>query len=205
MAERIPREQSLKQDHGAGAPFGKAASFVRRTLERLAGLLTGSGKVPSPGAPGVEEAAYDSVLVAFDERSGFSEDVVATAARLAATRRRAIHVLSLITVPSSLPISSDMKRSESEAASKIERAKLIAGMRVTGEVERVRPGQAGYAIAEKARRIRAGAIVIGLRERDGVPLYDDTVKSVLAERPCRVIVVSPGAAAESGAYRTVRR
>ena len=43
-----------------------------------------------------------------------------------------------------------MGRAESEAQSKIEQAKLIGGLRVTGHVERVRPGQAGYSIAEEA-------------------------------------------------------
>ena len=79
---------------------------------------------------------------------------------------------------------------ESEAQSKIEQAKLIGGLRVTGHVERVRPGQAGYSIAEEAREIKAAAIVVGLRYRNGKPLYDKTLQTVLAERPCRVIVVS---------------
>ena len=34
------------------------------------------------------------------------------------------------------------------------------------------------------------AIVIGLRYRNGVPLYDKTLQTILGERPCRVIVVS---------------
>jgi len=32
--------------------------------------------------------------------------------------------------------------------------------------------------------------VIGLRFRNGHPLYDETLQTVLAERPTRVIVVS---------------
>jgi APA family basic amino acid/polyamine antiporter len=61
---------------------------------------------------------------------------------------------------------------------------------VTGHVSRVRPGQAGYTVAEEAAEIKAGAIVIGLRYRNGVPLYDKTLQTILGERPCRVIVVS---------------
>ena len=68
---------------------------------------------------------------------------------------------------------------------------------MTGHVERVRPGQAGYAIADEAKLINAAAVVVGLRYRNGRPLYDKTLQTVLAERPCRVIVVSdpacPGA------------
>ena len=32
--------------------------------------------------------------------------------------------------------------------------------------------------------------MVGLRYRNGAPLYDKTLQTVLGERPCRVIVVS---------------
>jgi APA family basic amino acid/polyamine antiporter len=104
----------------------------------------------------------------------------------------------MLTVPNDLPLDAKMRDRERDARSKIERAKLVGGLRVTGHVERIRPGQAGYSIADEAELIRARAIVMGMRSRNGKPLYDDTVRTVLAERPCRVIVVSEGngAAAE---------
>ena len=37
--------------------------------------------------------------------------------------------------------------------------------------------------------IKASALVMGLRYRNGAPLYDKTLQTVLRERPCRVIVV----------------
>ena len=40
--------------------------------------------------------------------------------------------------------------------------------------------------------IKAAAVVVGLRYRNGTPLYDKTLQTVLGERPCRVIVVSEG-------------
>ena len=91
-----------------------------------------------------------------------------------------------------------MKREEGEALSKIEQAKLIGGLRVTGHLERIRPGQAGYSIAKEAKRINARAIVIGMSRRNGRPRFDDTIRTVLAERPCRVIVVSDGAGERAG-------
>jgi APA family basic amino acid/polyamine antiporter len=139
---------------------------------------------------GVEEVEYESVVVAFDDHTPFLEDVVATAVKLSAKRRRGIHVHSMMTVPSHLPLDAWLSREESEARSKIEQAKLIGGLRVTGHVARVRPGQAGYSIAEEAAEIRAGAIVVGMRRRHGVPVLSETIRVVLAERPCRVIVVS---------------
>jgi APA family basic amino acid/polyamine antiporter len=115
---------------------------------------------------------------------------VATADRLAARRRRGIHVLSLINVPTHLPLDAPLDAEESAAQSKVERAKLICGMRVTGHVDRVRPGQAGHFIAEEARAIMAAAIVVQLTYRNGTPRYGKTLESVMAERPCRVIVVA---------------
>ena len=146
---------------------------------------------------GVQEVEYRSVLVAFEE-DPFSEEMVATADRLAARRRRGIHVLSLIDVPTHLPLDASLKEEESEAQAKIERAKLICGMRVTGHVERVRPGQAGHFIAEEARLIKAAAVVMQLTYRDGVPRYGRTLQAVLSERPCRVLVVAQPETARDG-------
>jgi APA family basic amino acid/polyamine antiporter len=149
---------------------------------------------------GVEEVEYRSVLVAFDEEAPFSEETVATAKALAARRRRAIHVLSLVTIPSHLPLDAEVPERERAAQTKIEQAKLICGQRLTGHVEHVREGQAGPAIVDEAVEIKAAAIVLQLRYRDGVPLYGKTVQTVLAKRPCRVIVsanpAEHGAAAE---------
>jgi APA family basic amino acid/polyamine antiporter len=147
-------------------------------------------KVVLPEPLGVEEIEYRSVLVAFRDNQPFSEQMVATAIKLASKRRRGVHVHAMITVPSDQPLDAAMEKEEAAASSKIEQAKLIGGLRVTGHVDRVRPGQAGYSIAEEARMINAAAIVIGLRFRNGHPMYDETLQTVLAERPTRVIVVS---------------
>ncbi len=160
-------------------------------------------KVVTPEPLGVEEVEYRSVLVAFED-DPFSEEMVATADRLAARRRRGIHVLSLINVPTHLPLDAPLEAEESAAQSKVERAKLICGMRVTGHVDRVRPGQAGHFIAEEARAIRAAAIVVQLTYRNGMPLYGKTLEAVLAERPCRVIVVAEPGGARDGAAAAQR-
>jgi APA family basic amino acid/polyamine antiporter len=152
--------------------------------------LTETVKVVLPEPLGVEEVEYRSVLVGFEDDETFSPEMVATAVKLAGKRRRGIHVHSMMTVPTNLPLSAEMSEREAEAQQKIEEAKLIGGQRVTGHVARVRPGQAGYSVADEAAEIKAEAIVIGLRYRNGVPLYDKTLQTVLGERPCRVIVVS---------------
>jgi basic amino acid/polyamine antiporter, APA family len=152
--------------------------------------LTRTVKVVLPEPLGVEEVEYQSIVVAFDAHMPFSEEAVATAVKLAGSKRRAIHVHSMITVPNHLPLDADLPQAVSAAQSKVEQAKLIGGLRVTGHVERVRPGQAGYSIAEEAREIKAGAVVMQMRRRNGAPLYDKTIQTVLGERPCRVIIVS---------------
>jgi APA family basic amino acid/polyamine antiporter len=168
--------------------FGVLVYVLYRRSQRLP--LTETVKVVTPEPLGVEEIEYRSVLVAFEDGEPFSEEMVATAVKLASKRRRGIHIHSMLTVPTDLPLEAELRGQESEAQSKIEQAKLIGGQRVTGHVDRVRPGQAGYAIADEAKLIKAAAVVVGLRYRDGVPLYDKTLQTVLGERPTRVIVVS---------------
>src|SRR6476659_6576925 len=168
--------------------FGIVVYVLYRRNQKLP--LTETVKVVTPEPLGVEEIEYRSVMVAFEDGEPFSEEMVATAVKLASKRRRGIHVHSLLTVPTNLPLDADMREAEAEAQSRIEQAKLIGGQRVTGHVERVRPGQAGYSIADEAKLINAAAVVVWLRYRNGTPLYDKTLQTVLGERPCRVIVVS---------------
>src|SRR4051794_2667914 len=152
--------------------------------------LTKTVKVVTPEPLGVEEVEYQSILVAFEDDESFSPEMVATAVKLASKRRRGIHVHSMMTVPTNLPLDAELPEAEAEAQRRVEEAKLIGGARVTGHVARVRPGQAGYSVSEEAAEISAAAIVVGLRYRNGVPQYDKTLQTVLGERPCRVIVVS---------------
>jgi APA family basic amino acid/polyamine antiporter len=173
--------------------IGIALYLVYRRLQGISPRETHKVVLPEP--LGVEEVEYNSVLVAFEDDAPFSEETVATAVKLAARRRRGIHVISVVTVPTHLPLEAPLEVQEREAQSKIEQAKLIAGMRVSGHVHRVRPNQAGHSIAEEAKEMEASALVMGLRYRNGTPLYGKTLQTLLAERPCRIIVVGePGRA-----------
>ncbi|HEY8808714.1 MAG TPA: amino acid permease [Solirubrobacterales bacterium] len=174
---------------GAGwMAFGIVVYVFYRRNQKLP--LTETVKVVTPEPLGVEEIEYRSILVAFEDGEPFSEEMVATAIKLASKRRRGVHIHSMLTVPTDLPLDADLRDQEAEAQSKVEQAKLIGGQRVTGHVERVRPAQAGYSISDEANLISAAAIVVGLRYRNGAPLYDKTLQTVLSERPCRVLVVS---------------
>src|SRR6059058_2892438 len=177
----------------AGTGWLALGMVVYVVYRRRQGLdLTSTKKVAIPQPVVEHEAEYDSVLVAFDV-SHYEPDAVATAVKLAARRRRGIHVMVSIVVPSSSPIDARMPDRERDAEAIIEQAKLIGGRRVTGHVEKVRAGQAGRLIVEEAKEMRARAIVLALNPRNGGTLFDRTVETVLAERPCRVIIEStPG-------------
>jgi len=155
---------------------------------RLGLDLTTTTAVAIPAPVRDHEAEYDSVLVAFDERR-YEAEVVATAVRLAARRRRGIHVLVTITVPASSPIDAELPELEIAAQAVIEQARLQGGRRVSGHWEKVRLGGEGRLIVEEARAMRAQAIVMPLRRRGrGSALFGKTLEVVLSQRPCRVII-----------------
>ncbi|HYH61471.1 MAG TPA: universal stress protein [Solirubrobacterales bacterium] len=159
--------------------------------------LTTTVKVKHLEPLGVEEPEYRSIVVAFED-DPFNEETVAMAKALAANRRRAIHVISLVTVPTHMPLDAELDGAESTAQAKIEQAKLICGQRVTGSLVRVRPGQGAAAIVKGAKELGAAAIVMQLRYRAGAPVYSKTLQAVMAKRPCRVLVTASPEAAREG-------
>jgi APA family basic amino acid/polyamine antiporter len=137
------------------------------------------------------EVEYESVLVAFEDAE-YSPDAVATAVKLAARRRRGVHVVVVITVPNHLPIDASLPEQERAAEQTIEAARVLGSRRVTGHWEKVRPGQGGRRIVEEARAIKARALIMALPRRPratGSP-FPRTVETVLADRPCRVIITA---------------
>ena len=142
--------------------LGVTTYVLYRRRQGLA--LTETHKIVLP-KPAVEhEVEYESVLVAFED-GRYSPEAVSTAARLAARRRRGIHVLVTITVPPNAPIDAHTPEQESRAATIIDSARMSGGRRVTGHWAKVRPGQAGRRIVEEAREIRARALVMSLPPR----------------------------------------
>ena len=168
--------------------LGIAIYVVYRRRQGLS--LTETHKIVMQKPVVEHEVEYQSVLVAFED-GDFSHEAVATAVRLAARRRRGIHVLVTITVPTGSPIDAAMPDEETRAASLIDSARVRGGRRVTGHWEKVRQGQAGRRIVEEAREIQARAIVMSLPpRRTGKSLFGKTLETVLSERPCRVIIDS---------------
>ncbi|MEJ7824479.1 MAG: universal stress protein [Solirubrobacteraceae bacterium] len=171
--------------------LGMAGYVLYRRHQGLDLVTTHEVAVPKPVTE--HEAEYESVLVAVDVKH-YRPQTIATAAKLASARRRGIHVVVFVTVPQSNPIEAPLPfDQESAALAIIDRAKQQGGRRVTGHVEKVRPGQAGRLIIDQANELRARAIVMALPPRVGTTLFGKTVETVLAERPCRVIIETEGA------------
>jgi len=180
-----------------GAGWLIVGIVVYALFRRRHGLdLVSTHKVAIPQPVVDHEAEYDSVLVHFGD-TDYDEQVLATAVKLAARKRRGIHVLVTITVPRAFAIDAPLRDEEAAAGSIIEQAKLQGGGRVSGHWEKVRAGQAGRRIIEEAQDMRAAAVVMTLPRRiAGTSVFGKTVETVLAERPCRVIIESrPGAQA----------
>ncbi|MEA2156230.1 MAG: basic amino acid/polyamine antiporter, family, partial [Solirubrobacteraceae bacterium] len=149
--------------------------------------LTTTAKIVIPQPVTATEAEYQSVLVAL-ELDHFTPQIMGTAAKLAARGGRGIYVIVLITVPQSSPIDAELPEREAAAASVIEHARRLVGRRVTGRVVKIRAGQGGRVIIDEARTIHSQAIVMPLPARTGTTVFGKTLETVLAERPCRVII-----------------
>ena len=93
--------------------------------------LTQTTKVVVPKPIVEHEVEYESILVAFEDGQ-YSGEAVAMAVRLAARRRRGIHVLVTVTVPASAPIDAAMPEAESKAQEAVDQARVRGGRRVTG-------------------------------------------------------------------------
>jgi APA family basic amino acid/polyamine antiporter len=172
----------------AGVGWLTTGIIVYIVYRRRQGLdLTTTTKVVVPRPATDTEAEYESVLVAFDER-GYVPEVMATAARMAARRRRGIHVLVTIPVPASSPIDAHMPEQERQAESVIEEARMQIGRRASGHWEKVRAGQTGRQIVNEAKEMHAGAIVMPMAS--GGTAWSRALETVLRERPCRVIIES---------------
>jgi APA family basic amino acid/polyamine antiporter len=99
-------------------------------------------------------------------------------------------VLVTVNVPNSTAIDAPLPEQEMAAQEIIEQAKLLGGRRVSGHVEKVRAGQAGRLVVNQARSTKAAAVVLPVPPRRSAGLFGPTLETVLAERPCRVIIES---------------
>jgi len=166
---------------------GLVVYFVYRRSQGLDLTSLAVAEVPEPVT--AREAEYESVLVALEGRD-FDPDLMSTAKALAGGEQDAIHVLVFITVPAEAPLDAELAEDQRRAEAVIEEARVAGGRRVEGHWEKIRAGQAGRRIIDVAAEIGSKAIVLPLRQRPGSGGLGRTLESVIAERPCRVIVQS---------------
>ncbi len=103
--------------------LGVAAYVVYRRQQGLDLTSTVKAVVARPVVE--HEAEYESILVAFDG-DRYHPQAIATAVKLAARRRRGIHVLVTLTVPASAPIDAELPELEMAAEAIIEQARIQA-------------------------------------------------------------------------------
>ena len=120
--------------------LGVAIYVVYRRRQGLS--LTETHKVVMPKPVVEHEVEYESVLVAFED-GVYSPEAISTAVRLAARRRRGIHVLVTITVPPNSPIDAVLPEQEARAASLIDSARVRGGRRVRATGRRCGPARPG--------------------------------------------------------------
>ena len=126
--------------HGLAGRSGSSSTPSTATARASTSRRRRRSRFPRPVTE--HEAEYQSVLVAFDVKQ-YSEGALATAVKVAARRRRGIHVLVTIPVPASSPITAEMPEQELAAQAILEQARIQGGRRVSGHYEKVRPGRPG--------------------------------------------------------------
>ncbi len=163
---------------------------VYALYRRRQGLdLVTTVKIAVPQAVTDTEAEYESVLIALDV-----DHFTAADRRHRRQARRARR-------PGHLRPRHDHRAAGAAAGRQAARARgrrrlgdparaAARGRRVSGRVVKVRAGQGGRVIIDEARAIHAQAIVMPLAPRTGTTIFGKTVETVLAERPCRVIIES---------------
>jgi APA family basic amino acid/polyamine antiporter len=134
-------------------------------------------------------------------RSAESEEALMVAARLAAERRSRVAIVHVVEVPMELPLTADLPEKERAANELLDDARALVetyGVRAVTRLERAR--SAGPAIVADAVARTADLVVIGAPRRPvgrRTPVFGRTVRHVLKQSPCRVIVA--GAREEAAA------
>jgi APA family basic amino acid/polyamine antiporter len=170
--------------------IGVTTFYVYRRAKGLSLTETTVVRLPTP--VGTTPVEYADVVVAFDELT-FSETAIATALKLASHKKSDLRVIVTITVPQHLDIDAPLPEAEATAQSIIEAARQWAGrgQRIKGEIAKVRAGEAGHRIVRAALDLHADAIVMPMpHHRPAGKLLSRTLETVLAKRPCRVIIDS---------------
>jgi basic amino acid/polyamine antiporter, APA family len=133
-----------------------------------------------------------------------SEEMIATAVKLARDRDAHVEALFVIRVPLDKPLDAELDDQEESAAASLAEARLLgADNSVDVQVETIRARSIGDAIVDEAKRRGSDLIVVGSapRWRRQSRFFSPTVEYVLRKAPCEVLVVAfpEGVMEEEGA------
>ncbi|MSO44897.1 MAG: universal stress protein [Thermoleophilia bacterium] len=138
------------------------------------------------------DIAYTNILVPVVATES-SEEMIATAGKLAADQDVRIQAITVVEVPMDLPLDAPMPREDRAAELLLAHAKAIAeeyGATVTTRV--VRGRQAGRTIVEEATAVGAEVVMMGVarKRRLGEHIFGRTVDYVVKHADCRVVISS---------------
>lgn len=151
------------------------------------------------------DPVYRTVIVPLedDPESLFA---IAAACALAAPDGGSLIGVYVIGMPSALPLEAHMFDAERRARETLGRARAAAeecGLHFKGRI--VRAHGAAEAILAEAQRLGADLIVLTAPRRSPrrghAPLFEETVRTVLVEALCRVLVIAPPEKKETDAGR----
>ncbi len=166
--------------------------------QRGTGLLE---QVDTSDEEELPEARFGTILVPM-KLGDISEEMMATAARIAQERGASVIALNVISVPLEQALDVPLEQEERRAT------EVLAEARALGEENEVavqgltvRARSIGAAVVEQAEKLGADLIVIGsgARWRRHSRFFSPTVEYVLRKAPCEVMIVSFPANAFEGA------
>ncbi|MBM3677492.1 MAG: universal stress protein [Actinobacteria bacterium] len=178
-----------------------APAWLALGLVVYAGVRRGRRARP-PGHDLPPTAVIRKVLVP-TKLGDVGEEMVATAVAIAKERGAELEALYVVAVPRAQPIDAPLpQRVEQAAVASLEEARAIGEEHdVVVGTALVRARSIGHAIVEEAVRLEADLIVLGSspRWRRQSQFFSPTVKHVLRDAPCQVVVVAfPGGVFEEG-------
>jgi len=182
---------------------GLSLYVLARRQERLPLLRSGQARVAPPPSE-VTEVPYGTIVVPVDEVGPIEEEMLAVAAKIAATQGARVLALHVTEVPLADPI--DVPRPEDEERdAQLRRmvATFASDYGVPVEIRFLRSRATSETIAAEARAADAGLILIGavprFRQRAGrLQVFSETVENLLRKAHCRVIVTSFPAGTAAG-------
>ena len=175
--------------------LGLVVYIVARRTQAVP-ILRSKAEVPPP-PPEVTDIPYGTILVPVKAHGPIEDEMLAMACKLAAAQDAKVLALHVVEVPLARAIDEPIPDAEEEVAHWLEQsvASFASDYGVPIEARTVRSRAISSTIAEEAREVGAGLILIGAvphyRQRAGrLEVFSETVENLLRRADTRVIVTS---------------